>query len=126
MPNRRQKNKPRRTDLVIEARAGLISASDDTADEIRVRTNRTARIIHTAKTYLGSVKRVSDGLAITNILSNLRHYCECRGLAYKKLDRAACALYLEEKAYETGWPTPPGYPKGEAYEQPTSRRRFQI
>jgi hypothetical protein len=115
MPNRRRKNKPPRANLVIEARAGLIPASDDMADEIRVRTNRTARIIHTAKTYLGSVAHVSDDLAITNILSNLRHYCECRGLAFKKLDRAACALYFEEKTYETGWPTPPEYSKGETY-----------
>ena len=97
MPNRRQRNKPRRVNLMIEARAGLISASDDMADEGRVRTNLTARIIRTVKPYLGSVTRVSDDLAITNILSELRHYCDCRGLAFKKLDRAACALYLEEK-----------------------------
>jgi hypothetical protein len=118
MPNRRQVNKPRRVNLVVEARAGLIPASDDMADEIRARTNLTARIIHTIKPYLGSVTRVSDDLAITNILSDLRHYCDCRGLAFKKLDRAAYALYSKEKAYEVAWPTPPGYLESVTYRQP--------
>ena len=111
---------------MVEARAGLIPASDDMADEIRARTNRTAGIIRTAKTYLGSGARVSDDLAITNILSNLRHYCDCKGLAFKTLDSAARALYLEEKAYEAVWPTPPEYLNGATNERSTSRRRLQI
>lgn len=100
MPNKRLKNKPCRANPIVEARAGLIPASDDIADEIRARTELTARIIRTVKPYLGSAGRVSDDLAITNILSDLRHYCDCRRLAFKKLDRAAYELYLEEKAYE--------------------------
>ena len=123
MPNRRKSSKSRRVNLMIEVPARVISASDDMADEIRVRTSRTAGIIRTAKTYLGSVARVPDDLAITNILSNLRHYCDITGLAFKKLDKAAQALYLEEKTYEATWPIPLGYPKGVVYEQATSGRR---
>jgi hypothetical protein len=119
-------NKPRRANPVVKARAGLIPASDDAADEIRARTNLTVRIIRTVKPYLGSVRRVSDDLAITNILSDLRHYCDCRGLAFEKLDRAAYQLYSEEKTYEAVWPTPPGYPESGKYPQPTSRIRRKI
>ena len=96
MSNRKQISNARRIDLVREARAGLIPASDDVADERRVRTNHTARIIRTAKTYLGSATHVSDDLAITNILADLRHYCDCKDLAFKKLDRAAHTLHLED------------------------------
>jgi hypothetical protein len=95
MPNRGQQNKSRRVNLVLEARAGLIPASDDMANEIHVRTSQTADIVHTAKNYLGSVACVSDDLAITNILADLRHYCDTKRLAFKKLDKAARALYLE-------------------------------
>jgi hypothetical protein len=106
MHKRKSINKARRIDFVREARAGLIPASDDIADERRLRTNQTARIIRIVKTHSGSVARVSDDLAITNILSDLRHYCDCRGLGFKKLDKAACALYLEEKAEEAALPMP--------------------
>jgi hypothetical protein len=96
MPNRKQTSNAPRTNLLREARAGLIPASDDIADEKQARTNRTARIILTAKSYLGSVARVSDELAIRDILADLRHYCDCTGLVFEKLDRAAYALYLED------------------------------
>jgi hypothetical protein len=96
MPNRRQQNKRRRLNLVLQARAGLIPASDDIADEKRARMNHTARVIRTVKSYSGTVSRVSDDQAITNILADLRHYCDCTGLEFKKLDRVACAQYLEE------------------------------
>ena len=125
MPNRRQQHKVYRANVITKARGGLISDSDNIAEEIRVRTNLTASIICDGKRRLGSVTRVSDDLAITNILSDLRHYCNRRGLSYKKLDEAGCALYLEEKAYETACPTPIGYPKGVAHEQPTSRTRLK-
>jgi hypothetical protein len=126
MPNRRQKNKSRRVNPVAEARAGLIPASDDVADEIRARTNLTLRIIRTVKPYLGSARRVSDDLAITNILSDLRHYCDSRGLAFEKLDRAANQLYSEEKTYEAAWPTPPEYLESLTHRQPTCRMLRKI
>jgi hypothetical protein len=99
MPNRRQQYKVRHAYLMVDARAGLISASDDILNERRVRTIRTARIIRTVKPYLGSVKRVSDELAIANILADLRHYCDCAGLAFGRLQKAAQALYLDGKAF---------------------------
>jgi hypothetical protein len=70
MPRRKQIRNIRRTDLVREARAGLIPESDNIENEIRTRTNQTARVIRTAKTYLGSVARVSEEQAITNILAD--------------------------------------------------------
>jgi hypothetical protein len=68
--------------------------------EKRVRTNRTARILRSVKTNLGSVARVSDENAITDILADLRLYCDSKGLAFRKLSTAANAIYLEVKEYE--------------------------
>jgi hypothetical protein len=93
-------SKTRRIDLVLAARAGLIPESDNIANEKRVRMNRTARIIRTAKTYLGSVAGVSDEQAITDILADLRHYCDSKGLAFRKFHTAAYALYLQDKTDE--------------------------
>jgi hypothetical protein len=104
--NRRQQNKERRFNLMDEGSGGLISASDNIMNERRVRTNLTARMIRTVKPFLGSLTRVSDDLAIANILADLRHYCECKRLAFAKLQKAAYALYLEEKAYESTWLAP--------------------
>jgi hypothetical protein len=98
MPNRRQQNRRCRINLVIQARAGLIPASDDIADERRARLNHTARVIRAIKARSGTVSRVSDERAITNILADLRYYCDCTGLKFKKLDRAAHAQYLDEEA----------------------------
>jgi hypothetical protein len=96
MPNRRHKSGRARANCVIEARAGLIPASDHIADERRVRTACIARIIRSVKSSLGSVARVSDDLAITDILADLRHYCDHRGLAFDRLDGAAHTQYLED------------------------------
>ncbi|HEX4073856.1 MAG TPA: hypothetical protein VHX49_00515 [Candidatus Acidoferrales bacterium] len=90
----------RRARLVREARAGLIPASDDVMNEMRARTNYTARMVRTAKSHLGSVERVSEEHAITDILADLRHYCDHTGLQFKELDAAADALYLEGKTDE--------------------------
>jgi hypothetical protein len=104
MPKRKQMSNTRRSDLVRRARAGVISESDNIANEIRVRTNHTARIIRAAKTHLGSVTRVSDEQAITDILADLHHYCDVKGLAFRKFHAVAYALYMEDKAYEAEWP----------------------
>ena len=93
-----------RADLVREARAGLIPESDSIAEEVRFRTRHTARIICTAKNELGSAAAVSDEHAITNILADIRHYCDCKCLAFSKLHAAAYTLYMEDKAYENTWP----------------------
>ncbi len=103
MPNRKNQSKQRHTNKVIEAHGGVISEFDNIAEEIRVRTGLTAQIIGAVKPRLGSIARISDDIAITCILSDLRHYCDCRSFAFKKLDKAAHALYLEEKTYEDAW-----------------------
>lgn len=100
----------RRVDLVREARAGVIPESDNIANEIRTRTNQTARLVRTAKTHLGSVTRVSEEQAITNVLVDLRHYCDDQGLAFHKLHAAAQELYLGEKASEARWGSLPSNP----------------
>lgn len=101
MPKRKQMSNAR---LVREARAGLIPESDNIANEVRIRTNRTAQIVRTARAYLGSMKRVSEKHAIADILADLRHYCDCKSLPFRKLDKAAHALYMGDKAYEATWP----------------------
>jgi hypothetical protein len=96
MPKGRQPNTPCRLYSEFQARAGLIPASDDIADERRARMNQTARIIRTVKASSGTVSRVSDDRAITDILTDLRHYCDSMELEFGKLDGAAYAQYLEE------------------------------
>jgi hypothetical protein len=90
-----------RIDLVREARAGLIPASDDIADEKRARTEGTRRMIRAAKAYVGT--RASEDQVITSILADVRHYCDLKGLKFRKIDRAARALYLEEVLEEANW-----------------------
>ena len=94
MPTKILQKKVYRIDLVREARAGLIPASDDIADEKRERTNDTARLIRAAKAHVGT--RASEGQVITSILADMRHYCDFKGLKFRKIDSAAHALYLEE------------------------------
>src|ERR1700722_18157880 len=83
MPNRRQKDKPRSINRKARPHSRIISEADDMADEIRMRTRLTAKIIRAAKPHLGSADRLSDDLAITNILSDLRHYCDYRGIEFE-------------------------------------------
>jgi hypothetical protein len=85
-------------DLVRAARAGLIPASDDIAAEKRARMSCTARMIRIEKVNLGTVTRVSDDRAIASILADLRHYCDWKGLAFRKCYAAACALYFQDEA----------------------------
>src|SRR5271170_3574284 len=98
MPIKTLMRHERRIELVREARAGLIPASDAIDAEKRARLVRASRVIRTVKPFLGSVTRVSDDHAITNILAYLRHYCDHNGLAFSKLGVEARRLYLEEKA----------------------------
>lgn len=84
--------------LAVQARAGIIFESDNRADEEFLRMDRTSRIIHRFKTNLGAPTRVSDDRAITDILADLRHYCDCKGLEFVKLSILADALYWETRA----------------------------
>ena len=75
----------RRVAFVHDARAGLSPESENIENEVRTRTVQTARIIRIAKSSLGSVTNISDEQAITNILADLRHYCECQGLGVSQI-----------------------------------------
>ena len=97
---RKQQTKKRRVHRENNVGGRLIPASDNIMNERRLRTELTRRIIRTVKPHLGSVALVSDDLAIANILSDLRHYCEFKGLAFGRIQKAAFAMYSEEKAYE--------------------------
>ena len=102
MPNNRQVNDSRRSALVLEARAGLIPTSDDVADERQVRMDR---IGSTVKAYAKMARGGSgdcDAWAITNILADLRHHCDSKGLAFHELDAAAYGHYLEDVSESRG------------------------
>jgi hypothetical protein len=85
---------------VVQARAGLIPESDWTAAEVRERKNRTECINRTIRSYVGLSTKSSDAAVIPEILADLRHYCDCRGLAFEELDRVATETY-ENEAYQT-------------------------
>jgi hypothetical protein len=94
MRNNEQLSNARRAALILEARAGLIPASDEIAEEHRARMDRIGR---TVKSYAMLVTAGSgdwDDLAITDILADLRHYCDSKGLAFHELDKAAYEHYL--------------------------------
>jgi hypothetical protein len=98
MPMKTLASHARRIEPVREGRAGLIPASDAIVAEKQARLDRASRIIRTVKPFLGSVTRVSDDHAMTNVLAYLRHYCDHKSLAFSKLGAEARRLYLDEKA----------------------------
>ncbi len=96
MPSKKLSNNTRRAALTLEARAGLIPESDWVAEEVRARTDRTARIDRVVNLHARLLTHGSDGLAISEILADLRHYCDSKGLAFEELDAAACGTYQDE------------------------------
>ena len=76
---------------VLDARAGLIPASDDIEDELDARVARVGRAVRVYAERNGD----RDELAIIDILHGLRHYCDRKALAFDELDRAAYGDYLE-------------------------------
>jgi hypothetical protein len=91
---------------VPKVRGRINYASNVLADEGRARIARVERVIHTVKAYLGSAAHVTDSQAITDLLADLRHICDYKGLAFRKLDRAAVALYDDENTDQGEWPSP--------------------
>jgi len=86
----KSKMNPRHSPSVIEARTGLIPASDDIEDELDA---RTARVSRTLRAYAKGTNG-RDDLAITNILEDIRHYCDSKTLSFDELDKAAYNNYL--------------------------------
>jgi hypothetical protein len=97
---KRKQHVRRRTTVNDGGGRGLISAYDDLMSERQARMKIMTSIISIIKPSLGPLNCVSDDLAIANILSDLKHYCDCNGLAFGKLQKVASAIYLEEKSYE--------------------------
>jgi hypothetical protein len=96
MPNRRKLYNRRRVAIVREARAGLIPEPDDMIYGKQARMYRAVRVEDTVKGYARAMTCGLQGLAITNILADLRQYCDCHSLDFRRLDVAASALYLDE------------------------------
>ena len=89
---RKRSNKPLHSALVIEARAGLIPESDWTAAEVRARTDRTARTGRAIESY-AKLTRSSRAMAVLDVLTDLRHYCDSKNLPFEKLDGDANENY---------------------------------
>ena len=99
MPYRRELNIARREALVLAARAGMVPASDDIEDELNARTARIARAVRVYARLTGG----RDDLAITDLLKDLRHYCDNRAFEFDELDKATREHYVEET--NEGWGT---------------------
>ena len=96
MASKKLSNDTRRAALILEARAGLIPESDWIVAEVSARIDRTVRIGRVVKSHARLLTRGSDGLAISEMLAGLRHYCDSKGLAFEELDAAACENYQDE------------------------------
>jgi len=93
MPYKKTSNAATRLAIVLEARAGLAFASDHVAKELHAATSRIAPAVRTYARQTGPEHR-----AITDMLVDLRHYCDSKGLAFEKLNAEAHAHYQDEKA----------------------------
>lgn len=100
MPNKEQLKHARAEALVRKARAGVIPASDHIEVEINARVARIARIVSVYAGLSGNCGR--DDLGVNDILQDLRHYCDSKGLALDERDRTACSCYLED-VKESPW-----------------------
>jgi hypothetical protein len=58
--------------------------------------DRTARIGRVVNSRARLLPRGSGGLAVSEILTDLRHYCDSKGLAFEQLDASASENYQDE------------------------------
>jgi len=96
MASKKLSNHTHRAAPILEARAGLIPESDWIEEEVRARIERTMRIGRVVKSHARLLTRGSDALAISEILADLRHYCDSKSLAFEKLNAAASENYQDE------------------------------
>jgi|SRR5277367_3197651 len=96
MPSTRLSVNKRQAALILEARAGLIPESDWIAEEARARINRTAQLSRVVVSHAKRLTNGSVGLAVTEILTDLRHYCDAKGLVFEELDAVASENHLDE------------------------------
>src|SRR5260370_927551 len=95
MSNRKRQKVTGRSALIVKARAGVIFASDYVGAELLAATSSVARAV---KAYAKFGKPGPDDRAITDILVDLRRYCDSKGLVFEELNAAAEEHYWDEKA----------------------------
>lgn len=95
MPNRKQQKVTGRAALVAKARAGITFASDYVEAELVAATSSIARAI---QTYAKSARPCPNDRAITDILVDLRHFCDSKRLVFNELNAVAEERYWDEKA----------------------------
>jgi hypothetical protein len=113
----KQKRKPRQVRSLRDLSGGINYASNVLAEEGRARLARIERLIEIVKAYLGTAARVTDAQAVTDLLADLRHYCDCKGLEFSSLDEAAIERYDDENTDQRDWPSPFRELKQAAYRQ---------
>jgi hypothetical protein len=106
MTKTKQKRKQSQVNSLRDLSGGINYAANVLAEEGRARLSRVERLIRIVKAYLGSVERVTDAQAITDLLADLRHYCDCKGLEFSDLDEAAIEEYEDENTDHVEWPSP--------------------
>jgi hypothetical protein len=95
MPNKRPPSGPDRAALTLKARAGLVFACDHVEAELLA---ASSHIGHTVKAYAKLHKPGADDKAITEMLVDLRHYCDRKELMFDELNAAADQHYHDAKA----------------------------
>lgn len=84
------------SDSVKEARAGLIPASDDVADERRIQQNIAEALLKAVRTKANFGTSVADEVVIIEALARLGDYCDRRKLSFDDLSVLGYEQYLEE------------------------------
>ena len=105
MPNQEQLKNAGREALIAEARAGIRFESDNIEAELNA---CVARISRTVRAYR-KASHSGEADAISDVLHDLRCYCDSKSLVFSELDAAACAYYLED-VRETPWISRPPVP----------------
>jgi hypothetical protein len=96
MLSKKRRSIPRSTTSIVEARAGVIFASDYVLAELDAATSRVSRAL---RAHAKSTIRAGDHRAITDMLIDLRHYCDSKALAFDELNAVAEEHYWDEKAH---------------------------
>jgi hypothetical protein len=86
------------SNLVKEARSGLIPASDDMLDERRIQRKIAEALLRAVRTNAKFGASVADEVVIIEALARLRDYCDRRKLSFDDLSVLGHEQYLEETA----------------------------
>jgi hypothetical protein len=99
MPSKEQLKNIRAEALLIKkARAGVIPASDNIEAELELYVARIGRTVNAHAKF----RHGDEALAISDILHELRHYCDSKCLAFGELNARAHEYYLED-VKESPW-----------------------